>query len=115
MTGRQSLAERRCKPCKGNMPPMKGEDLARYRKELGDGWNVIGEHHLEKAFKLKDWHEAVALTDRIAELADQEDHHPDIVLSYGKVKVTLWTHKIDGLSENDFILAAKIDKTIDNG
>jgi 4a-hydroxytetrahydrobiopterin dehydratase len=115
MTGRQSLAERHCKPCKGNIPPMKSDDLARYHKELGESWNVIGEHHLEKEFKLKDWQEAVFLTDKIAELADQEDHHPDVVLSYGKVKVSLWTHKIDGLSENDFILAAKIDKATGNG
>jgi 4a-hydroxytetrahydrobiopterin dehydratase len=115
MPGGQGLAERHCKPCKGNMSPMKGEDLTRYRKELGEGWNVIGEHHLEKEFKRKDWREAVSLTNKIAELADQEDHHPDVVLSYGKVKVTLWTHKIDGLSENDFILAAKIDNAIDNG
>ena len=114
MTGKQNLAERHCKPCKGNVPPMKGEDLAQYRKQLGEGWNVIGEHHLEKEFKRKDWREAVALTNKIAELADQEDHHPDVVLSYGKVKVTLWTHKINGLSENDFILAAKIDQAAES-
>ena len=114
MAGRQDLAERHCKPCKGNVPPMKGEDLAAYRKQLGEGWDVIGEHHLEKEFKRKDWREAVALTNKIAELADQEDHHPDVVLSYGKVKVTLWTHKINGLSENDFILAAKIDQAAES-
>ncbi len=109
ITGSKSLADRHCKPCKGNVPPMKGQDLKAFREQLGPGWDVIGEHHLEKEFKLKDWREAIALTDRIAELADQEDHHPDVLLSYGKVKVTLWTHKIGGLSENDFILAAKID------
>ncbi len=114
MTGKKSLVERHCKPSKANMPPMKGEDLAQYRKQLGQGWNVIGEHHLEKEFQLKDWLEAVALTNTIADLADQEDHHPEVLLSYGKVKVTLWTHKIGGLSEYDFILAAKIDK-VTNG
>lgn len=115
MSGWQKLVERHCKPCKGDVPPMKGEDLAAYRRQLGEGWNVIGEHHLEKEFKLKDWREAVALTNRIAELADQEDHHPDVTLSYGKVKVTLLTHKINGLSENDFILAAKIDRVASEG
>jgi 4a-hydroxytetrahydrobiopterin dehydratase len=110
MTGKVPLAQRHCQPCKGNVPPMKGADLAHYRNQLGEGWNVIGEHHLEKEFKVQDWREAVALTDRIADLADQEDHHPDILLQWGKVKVTLWTHKINGLSENDFILAARIDR-----
>ena len=62
MTGKKSLVERHCKPPKANMPPMKGEDLAQYRDQLGKGWNVIGEHHLEKEFKLKDWREAADLT-----------------------------------------------------
>lgn len=110
ISGKKPLAERHCKPCKGDVPPMKGEDLAQYRKQLGEDWNIIGEHHMEKEFKLKDWRQAVDMTNKIAELADQEDHHPDILLSYGKVKVTLWTHKINGLSENDFILAAKIEQ-----
>jgi 4a-hydroxytetrahydrobiopterin dehydratase len=109
-TSKVPLVDRHCQPCKGNVPPMKGADLARYREQLGEGWNVIGEHHLEKEFKVKDWREAVALTNRIADLADQEDHHPHLLLQWGGVKVTLWTHKINGLSENDFILAARIDK-----
>lgn len=110
VTGKKSLTQRHCKPCEGDMLPMKGEDLAQYRKQLGSTWNVLGEHHMEKEFKRKDWRQSADLVCRIADLADQENHHPDILLQYGKVKVTLWTHKINGLSENDFILAAKIDE-----
>jgi 4a-hydroxytetrahydrobiopterin dehydratase len=112
LLGKTPLAQRHCKPCSGNVPPMKGEDLAEHRKQLGEGWNVIGEHHMEKEFKREDWREAADLTRAIADLAEQEDHHPDVLLSYGKVKVTLWTHKINGLSQNDFILAAKIDRLV---
>lgn len=109
-TGRKSLAERRCAPCREGTPPVKGEDLKRLRDQLGEGWNVVGEHHMEKEFNFKDWPQAQDFTNRVGDLAQQEDHHPDILLQWGKVKVTLWTHKINGLSENDFILAAKIDQ-----
>ncbi len=104
-----SLLDQQCMPCRGSVPPLKAKALDYFRKQLGEGWNLVGEHHIEKEFTRKDWREAVEFTNRIADLADREGHHPDILLTYGKVKVTLWTHKIDGLSENDFILAAKID------
>jgi len=107
---RQSLAERKCKPCQEGSLPVKGEDLKRLADQLGQGWNVIGEHHLEREFKFKNWAEALDFTNRVGQLAQQEDHHPDILLQWGKVKIILWTHKINGLSENDFILAAKADE-----
>jgi len=105
-----ALAEKDCVPCKGGVPPLKGNDLAKLRSELKPGWQIIKDHHLEGEFKFKDFREALNFTNRIGELAEEQGHHPDIYLSWGKVKVTIWTHKIDGLTESDFVLAAKIDK-----
>ena len=104
------LAERKCVPCRGGVPPVKGDELARLSRELGGGWQVVGEHHLEKEFRWKDFREALAFTNRVGELAEEQNHHPDIHLAWGKVKVTIWTHKIDGLTESDFIFAAKVDR-----
>lgn len=78
--------------------------------ELQPDWKVVDDHHLERSFKFKNFKEALEFTNAVAKIAEQEQHHPDIYLAWGKVKITLWTHKINGLSENDFILAAKIDK-----
>lgn len=105
-----ALAEKECVPCKGGVPPLKGNDLSRLRSELNPGWQVIGEHHLEREFKFKDFRQALDFTNKVGELAEEQQHHPDIALSWGKVKVTTWTHKIDGLTESDFVLAAKVDK-----
>jgi 4a-hydroxytetrahydrobiopterin dehydratase len=105
-----ALAEKDCVPCKGGVPPLKGKDLAQLHRELNPGWQIIYEHHLEREFKFKDFREALNLTNQVGELAEEQGHHPDIWLSWGKVKVTIWTHKIDGLTESDFVLAAKIDK-----
>ena len=103
------LAERDCVPCKGGVPPLKGEALDDLRRKLGNGWQVINEHHLEKDFTFKNFRDALAFTNKVGEEAEQQRHHPDIGLSWGRVKVTIWTHKIDGLTESDFIMAAKID------
>ncbi len=104
------LAEKKCVPCKGGVPPLKGEELKRLHEELGGGWQVIEEHHLEKEFRFKDFRQALDFTNRVGELAEAEQHHPDIHLAWGKVKVTIWTHKIDGLTESDFVFAAKVDE-----
>jgi 4a-hydroxytetrahydrobiopterin dehydratase len=104
------LAEQNCVPCKGGVPPLKGNDLNRMRGQLDADWQVGGEHHLERKFKFKDFREALAFTNRVGELAEQQNHHPDIYLAWGEVKVTLWTHKIDGLTESDFVMAAKVDQ-----
>ena len=103
-----SLAEKECVPSKAGTPPLKGKDLNRLAVELGGGWRVIEEHHLEKEFKFKNFAEALAFTNRVGELAETEGHHPDIFLAWGLVKLTLWTHSINGLSESDFIFAAKV-------
>ena len=104
------LAEKECIPCKGGIPPLKGQALAELLKKLGNDWEVINEHHLEKEFTFKNFREALAFTNRVGALAEEQGHHPDIYLAWGRVKITIWTHKIDGLTESDFIMAAKIDQ-----
>jgi len=104
------LAQKECVPCKGGVPPLKGDELNRLAQQLGEGWRVIGEHHLEREFKFPDFRTALDFTNRVCQLADQQNHHPDIYLAWGKVKLTLWTHKIDGLTESDFVFAAKVNK-----
>lgn len=103
------LADKECVPCKGAVPPLKGKALGELNQKLGSGWKVVRAHHLEKEFTFKNFQEALAFTNQVGALAEAQNHHPDIYLSWGKVKITLWTHKIDGLTESDFILAAKIE------
>lgn len=105
----ENLSKKNCVPCKKGMPPLEGESLHHFYEQLASGWNLIDEHHLEKEYTFPNFKEALSFTNKIAAIAEQEGHHPDIHLSYGKVKIVLWTHKINGLSENDFILAAKCD------
>src|SRR6185436_17665725 len=106
------LAEKECVPCKGGIPPLKGEELRKLTGQLKQGWEVVNEHHLEKEYKFKDFREALDFTNKVGELAEAQGHHPDIYLTWGKVKVQIWTHKIDGLTESDFVLAAKIDRLV---
>jgi 4a-hydroxytetrahydrobiopterin dehydratase len=105
-----TLAEKHCVPCRGGVEPLKGEAIKRRMTELKPDWRVVDEHTLEREFTFPDFREALDFVNRVGELAEEEQHHPDIYLSYGKVKIELWTHKIGGLHENDFILAAKIDR-----
>src|SRR3954463_14445245 len=104
------LAEKECVPCKGGTPALKGADLEDFSRKLGGGWKVVNEHHLEREYKFKNFREALDFTNKVGELAEQQGHHPDIYLAWGKVVLTLWTHKIDGLTESDFIFAAKVDE-----
>ena len=103
------LAEKQCVPCRGGVEPLKGEAIEQLARQLQPGWKVVGEHHLEREFRFDDFRQALEFVNEVGELAELENHHPDILLSYGKVVIQLWTHKIHGLHENDFILAAKID------
>jgi 4a-hydroxytetrahydrobiopterin dehydratase len=105
----EGLAGETCLPCRGGVPPLAGEELDALARELGGGWRVAGGHHLEKEFRFPDFAAALAFTNRIGAVAEEQGHHPDIALSWGKVGVTIWTHKIDGLTRSDFVLAAKID------
>lgn len=103
------LASKTCIPCRGGVPPLKGAELAALEKQVV-GWSVVDQHHLAKLYKFPDFRQALAFVNRVGELAEQQGHHPDIYLAWGKVDVKIWTHKIDGLTESDFILAAKIDR-----
>jgi 4a-hydroxytetrahydrobiopterin dehydratase len=103
-----SLASRQCVPCRGGTPPMRGTEIKEFLAEI-EGWEVVEEHHLLKNFKFKDFREAWEFVNRIGEVAESEGHHPDIAFGWGYAEIKIWTHKIDGLSESDFILAAKID------
>jgi 4a-hydroxytetrahydrobiopterin dehydratase len=105
-----TLAEKECVPCKGGVAKLEGKDLERLESELGNGWEVADGHHLEKEYEFKDFREALAFTNKVGELAESQGHHPDIYLAWGKVKLTVWTHKVDGLTESDFVLAAKADR-----
>jgi 4a-hydroxytetrahydrobiopterin dehydratase len=104
------LAERECIPCKGGVPALSGPELDRLAGELKPGWRIVDGHHLERDFKFQDFRGALAFTNRVGELAEAQNHHPDIYLAWGKVKLTLWTHKVDGLTESDFVFAAKVDR-----
>ena len=104
-----NLAEKECVPCKGGVPPLRGEELRRLTLQLVEGWWVVNEHHLERDFKFADFRQALDFTNRVGALAEAQQHHPDIYLAWGKVKLTLWTHKIDGLTESDFVFAAKVN------
>jgi len=106
------LAAKECVPCKGGVPPLKGKDLQDLQEKLGSGWKAVSEHHLEKEYKFPDFRKAMDFAVRVGELAEQVGHHPDIYLAWGKVRLTIWTHKIDGLTESDFIFAAKADKAL---
>lgn len=107
-----NLAEKKCIPCRGNTPPLKGKELTAIFTKLGNGWQLVKEHQIEKEYKFKDFREALTFTNKVGELAEAEGHHPDIYLAWGKVQLTLWTHKIDGLTESDFIFAAKADNLL---
>ncbi len=103
------LASKTCVPCRGGVPPLKGRELASLQEQV-DGWKVIEEHHITKTYTFPDFRKALEFVNRVGELAEQQGHHPDIFLTWGRVDITIWTHKINGLTESDFILAAKIDQ-----
>jgi 4a-hydroxytetrahydrobiopterin dehydratase len=105
------LANRECVPCRGGVPPLAGAELEHLLAELGpNDWRVVDGHHLEKEYRFPDFVSALAFVNRVGEEAERQGHHPDLHLAWGKVRVTIWTHKIDGLTESDFVLAAKLDR-----
>jgi len=103
------LASKNCVPCKGGVPPLAGKELEALAKQVPE-WKVLDGHHITRAFKFKNFVDALAFVNKVGALAEQQGHHPDIFLAWGKAEVTTWTHSINGLSESDFILAAKIDQ-----
>ncbi len=103
------LARKHCIPCKGGVSPLSAEEQGILLQKLPPGWQIPGNHHLEKTFSFPDFQSALAFTNRAGDIAEAENHHPEITLTWGRVTIRVWTHKIDGLTESDFVLAAKID------
>jgi 4a-hydroxytetrahydrobiopterin dehydratase len=103
------LATKTCVPCRGGVPPLKGTDLDNLARQVR-GWRVVNQHHITKTFEFRDFKTALDFVNRAGAIAEEQGHHPDIFLTWGKVEIKIWTHKIDGLTESDFILAAKIDQ-----
>ena len=105
------LAERACIACTSDDDPLEGDAITELYEQLDtDVWTVIDEHHLDGTYEFEDFRDALEFTKEIGELAEEEWHHPDIHLSWGEVRVEMWTHKIDGLFETDFVMAARMDR-----
>lgn len=109
MVNEPKLSKKHCVPCRVGVPPLKGKELHPYLKQLKRGWEIVDEHHLKKEYIFKDFVSALEFTNKVGQISEAEGHHPDIILTYGKVTLKLFTHKINGLSESDFILASKCD------
>src|SRR4051812_43958841 len=101
------LADQTCVPCKGGVPALKGDAIRKLLPEV-PGWGVPDEHHLFRVFRFPDFKTALDFVNRVGAVAEEQGHHPDLLLAWGKVEATIFTHKIDGLTESDFVLAAKI-------
>jgi len=108
-----SLADKKCVPCHGGVPALKGPELSALKSEV-PGWEVVSEHHLHKSYKFPDFKTALDFVNRVGAIAEEQGHHPDLLLTWGKVEITIYTHKVDGLTEGDFILAAKIERVFKN-
>ena len=107
------LSQKTCIPCRGGVPPLGGKELDSLHLELGNEWLLVEEHHLKKLYKFTNFLEALEFTNKVGNLAEEQNHHPDINLAWGEVEIKIWTHKINGLTESDFIFAAKSDELLD--
>lgn len=111
MTDNDNLAEKVCVPCRGGVPPLTDEERAPLLKQIPE-WDVIDGHHLERDYKFDDFMAALQFANAAGKVAEEQGHHPEITIGWGHAKVQIWTHKIDGLTESDFILAAKFDRLV---
>ena len=102
------LAKQQCKPCQGGVPPLTSEQIKPLLEQI-NAWDVVENHHLEKTYTFPDFAHGLDFVNRIGTVAEMQQHHPDLYLAWGKVTVKIWTHKINGLTESDFIFAAKCD------
>jgi len=109
-TSVDDLASRDCVPCRGGIAPLGREEIAPLLAKLDADWHSVDDHHLERSYRFKNFAQALAYVNRVGAMAEQQNHHPDLHLAWGKVKVEIWTHKIDGLHESDFVFAAKCDQ-----
>src|SRR5215472_10267335 len=98
----QQLADKQCVPCRGGTPPLKGDEAEKLRKSV-PSWSIINQHHIQREFKFPDFKQALDFVNRVGAVAEEQGHHPDILLTWGKAEITLWTHKVNGLTESDFI------------
>lgn len=105
----EELAKRHCVPCHGGTPRLTGANLTWMGSQLPD-WQLVGEKKIRRTYRFPDFATGLAFVNAVGAIAEAEGHHPDLLLAWGKVEIELWTHAIDGLSESDFILAAKIDE-----
>lgn len=104
------LASRKCVPCKKGTPALAEAAAKTLLAQLPAGWKIAEGKRIEKEFKFPDFKSALAFTNEVGKIAEKEAHHPDVHLAWGKVKLVIWTHSVDGLSENDFVLAAKVEE-----
>lgn len=114
MVEKSDLANEQCVSCQGNEPAMALPEAKRILADLHEGWSINSVGHLERAFLLKNFMESVSLAVKLAEIARRAGHYPDLLISYGQLRAEIWTHKINGLSRADFVLAAKIDEAVDS-
>src|SRR5215469_15025531 len=104
------LAKKECKACEGGTPRLQGDALKQMQNRLDGGWQVLDEQRLERQFKFPEFRHALEFVNRVGEIAEEQNHHPDIYFTYGQARIQIWTHSVNGLTENDFVLAAKIDE-----
>jgi 4a-hydroxytetrahydrobiopterin dehydratase len=107
-----TLDQQRCVPCEGGVPALGGAEAQALAGELGSGWRMVRSHHLEKEYRFLNFADALHFANQVGQIAEAEGHHPDLLVGWGRVKVYLWTHAVDGLTKNDFVLAAKIEKLV---
>ena len=103
------LAQRNCKPCRSGVVPLDASEIVPLKAELDPGWQVVDDHHLHRVYKFRNFAEALAFANRVGEMAEEQKHHPDLHVAWGRVGIEIWTHKIKGLHEADFVFAAKCD------
>lgn len=103
------LASRTCEACRSDTPPMQREEINELSPQIPD-WEVVEDHHLRRTFKFKNFREALDFVNRVGELAEEQGHHPELHFGWGHVELEIWTHKIDGLTQSDFVFAAKVDR-----
>ncbi|WP_454064086.1 4a-hydroxytetrahydrobiopterin dehydratase [Candidatus Nitrospira salsa] len=109
-----SLADNDCVPCKGGISALKPAEVQELLGQLGKGWELNSNDHLERLYTFPNFAEALAFVNRVGEVAEAEGHHPDLYLAWGKCKIEIWTHKINGLTESDFFMAAKADRAFES-
>lgn len=107
------LADNKCVPCKGGVPPLEASRIQELLKQLERGWQLSKDGHLERLYTFKNFAQALDFVNKVGAIAETEGHHPDLHLAWGKCKVEIWTHKINGLTESDFYLAAKADRSFE--